>query len=101
MPSIGAPGPAARAVRRACPRTAPGRRLVDERGDVTWHTRSTLWGTTVWTATSSTYTPLRFPGQYFDSETGLHYDYFRHYDPESGRRWLAPGGEHRPVIPHI
>ncbi len=28
---------------------------------------------------------LRFPGQYFDSETGLHYNYFRDYDPASGR----------------
>lgn len=29
--------------------------------------------------------PLRFPGQAFDSETGLHYNYFRDYDPGSGR----------------
>jgi RHS repeat-associated protein len=28
---------------------------------------------------------LRFPGQYFDSETGLHYNYFRDYDPATGR----------------
>ena len=28
---------------------------------------------------------LRFPGQYFDSETGLHYNYFRTYDPSTGR----------------
>lgn len=26
-----------------------------------------------------------FPGQYFDSETGLHYNYFRDYDPATGR----------------
>jgi len=25
------------------------------------------------------------PGQYFDTETGLHYNYFRTYDPETGR----------------
>jgi RHS repeat-associated protein len=29
--------------------------------------------------------PLRFPGQYFDPETGLHYNYFRDYDPSTGR----------------
>jgi RHS repeat-associated protein len=28
---------------------------------------------------------LRFPGQYLDSETGLHYNYFRDYDPGVGR----------------
>jgi RHS repeat-associated protein len=28
---------------------------------------------------------LRFPGQYFDEETGLHYNYFRDYDPATGR----------------
>ncbi|MCB2263769.1 MAG: DUF6531 domain-containing protein [Candidatus Thiosymbion ectosymbiont of Robbea hypermnestra] len=28
---------------------------------------------------------LRFPGQYFDAETQRHYDYFRDYDPATGR----------------
>lgn len=28
---------------------------------------------------------LRLPGQYFDRETGLHYNYFRDYDPTTGR----------------
>jgi RHS repeat-associated protein len=28
---------------------------------------------------------LRFPGQYFDWETGTHYNYFRDYDPNTGR----------------
>jgi len=28
---------------------------------------------------------LRFQGQYFDEETGLHYNRFRYYDPEIGR----------------
>ncbi len=28
---------------------------------------------------------IRFPGQYFDDETGLHYNYFRDYDPALGR----------------
>ena len=27
----------------------------------------------------------RFPGQYFDKETNLHYNYFRYYEPETGR----------------
>ncbi|WP_221282062.1 RHS repeat-associated core domain-containing protein [Chiayiivirga flava] len=28
---------------------------------------------------------LRFPGQYFDAESGLHYNYFRDYSPPEGR----------------
>jgi RHS repeat-associated protein len=28
---------------------------------------------------------LRYPGQYFDAESGLHYNYFRSYDPRTGR----------------
>ena len=29
--------------------------------------------------------PLRLPGQRYDQETGLHYNYFRDYDPNLGR----------------
>ncbi|MBL8499394.1 MAG: RHS repeat protein, partial [Nitrosomonas sp.] len=32
---------------------------------------------------------LRFPGQYFDKETNLHYNYFRYYEPETGR-YISP-----------
>ena len=28
---------------------------------------------------------IRFSGQYLDRESGLHYNYFRTYDPEVGR----------------
>ncbi|KZT14207.1 hypothetical protein A1D30_19605 [Acidovorax sp. GW101-3H11] len=40
--------------------------------------------------TGATSTPdvtfnLRYPGQYFDKETGLHYNYFRTYAPGTGR----------------
>ncbi|WP_200304288.1 putative T7SS-secreted protein [Streptomyces adelaidensis] len=63
--------------------------LVDEQGEIAWRTRSTLWGTTAWATNSIAYTPLRFPGQYFDPETGLHYNYFRHYDPETAR-YITP-----------
>jgi RHS repeat-associated protein len=40
---------------------------------------------------------LRFPGQYYDGETGLHYNNARDYDPETGRylqtdpQWLGGG----------
>ncbi|MET9320503.1 putative T7SS-secreted protein [Streptomyces sp. NPDC003038] len=59
--------------------------LVDEAGEIAWRTRSTVWGTTTWNAKAHAYTPLRFPGQYFDPESGLHYNCFRYYDPETAR----------------
>jgi RHS repeat-associated protein len=42
-----------------------------------------LWGRTTWDGSAST--PLRFPGQYFDDETGWHYNRYRYYQPHTGR----------------
>ncbi|MDT0270540.1 RHS repeat-associated core domain-containing protein, partial [Streptomyces sp. DSM 44915] len=61
--------------------------LVDEAGRTAWRRKATLWG-----ISSSgdhdngrTDTPLRFPGQYADPETGWHDNFHRHYDPLIGR----------------
>nr|WP_261992043.1 RHS repeat-associated core domain-containing protein [Streptomyces sp. ms191] len=59
--------------------------LIDEHGDISWQARTTLWGATTWNRDAIAYTPLRFPGPYFDRETGLHHNYFRYYDPETAR----------------
>ncbi|GAA3847994.1 RHS repeat-associated core domain-containing protein [Streptomyces sedi] len=59
--------------------------LVDEAGDVAWQARATLWGVTSWSRDSTAHTPLRFPGQYHDQETGLHHNHHRYYDPETAR----------------
>ncbi|MFI1303880.1 DUF6531 domain-containing protein [Streptomyces sioyaensis] len=59
--------------------------LVDEQGAIAWRSRTTLWGVTARNRDAIAHTPLRFPGQYEDPETGLHYNYFRHYDPETAR----------------
>ncbi|MFF1922005.1 DUF6531 domain-containing protein [Streptomyces sp. NPDC058221] len=63
--------------------------LIDEDGEIAWEQRSTVWGTTTWPLEASAYTPLRFPGQYHDLETGHHYNLHRYYDPESAR-YLNP-----------
>ncbi|GAA0491372.1 DUF6531 domain-containing protein [Streptomyces olivaceiscleroticus] len=63
--------------------------LIAPDGDVAWHTRTTLWGTTTWDASATAYTPLRFPGQYYDPESGLHYNHHRYYDPATAR-YLTP-----------
>ncbi|WP_206502385.1 RHS repeat-associated core domain-containing protein [Streptomyces chrestomyceticus] len=63
--------------------------LVDEKGSIAWRARATLWGSMTWTRSSTAYTPLRFPGQYFDAETGLHYNVHRYYDPDTAR-YLSP-----------
>jgi RHS repeat-associated protein len=59
--------------------------LVDEQGRIAWQSRATLWGVTAWNADADAYTPLRFPGQYFDPESGLHYNHHRYYDPLTAR----------------
>ncbi|RUL71050.1 RHS repeat-associated core domain-containing protein [Dyella choica] len=50
----------------------------------TWAYQSNIWGEQAPTSTGYTYN-LRFPGQYFDGETGLHYNHHRDYDPATGR----------------
>ncbi|SFC82475.1 RHS repeat-associated core domain-containing protein [Streptomyces aidingensis] len=60
--------------------------LLDEHGETVWRARSTVWGITEAASRSGgAATPLRFPGQYADEETGWHYNYNRHYDPRTGR----------------
>ncbi|MET7767438.1 putative T7SS-secreted protein [Nocardia sp. NPDC005366] len=47
------------------------------------HSRTNTWGQTSWHGNKST--PMRLPGQYYDEESGYHYNLFRTYDPTSGR----------------
>ncbi|GAA2215236.1 hypothetical protein GCM10009850_107030 [Nonomuraea monospora] len=58
--------------------------LVSAEGEVAWRTPHTLWGASPHPITSGADCPLRFPGQYEDVESGLHYNFLRHYDPEAG-----------------
>ena len=58
--------------------------LSDETQSVVWSADIAPFGETVETATQLRQ-PLRLQGQYQDPETGLHYNYFREYDPSLGR----------------
>ncbi|RPH71220.1 hypothetical protein EHM76_06285, partial [bacterium] len=65
--------------------------LTDKLGKVVWNMELEPFGNEVQTkGTQGTYirnveNNLRFPGQYVDAETGLHYNYFRNYNPKTGR----------------
>ncbi len=70
------------------------RELTNPAGEIVWEETYTTWGNTVQKSWQARYTepdealqaqPLRFQGQYFDTETGLHYNRFRYYDPDVGR----------------
>ena len=64
--------------------------ITDTSNTVVWRWDSDPFGTDAANedpdgdGTKFRYNP-RFPGQYFDKETGLHYNYFRDYEPTSGR----------------
>ncbi len=59
--------------------------LIDDQGNLAWHSRTTVWGQQLGRITGNTDIPLRFPGQYHDPESELNYNYHRHYDPGTGR----------------
>lgn len=58
--------------------------LVNSSGQVVWQAQYSAFGRANITV-NTIENNLRFPGQYFDNETGLHQNYFRDYDPASGR----------------
>ncbi len=58
--------------------------MTDASGTVVWAADYKPFGEA--TITVSTITNnLRFPGQYYDAETGLHYNYFRDHNPIIGK----------------
>lgn len=58
--------------------------LTDENQQVVWKGDYEPFGEVTETV-STIDMPLRYPGQIADDETGLHYNYFRTYDPSIGR----------------
>jgi len=60
------------------------RALTDELGRVVWSAEFDAWRG-IRSTSGDIEQPLRFPGHYLDSETGLHYTIARYYDPTLGR----------------
>ena len=58
--------------------------LVTTTGTVVWQAAYLPYGE-VQVQVNTVTNNLRFPGQYFDVETGLHYNWNRYYDPVTGR----------------
>ncbi len=68
-------------------------KITDTTGTVVWSATYDAFGKTT-IGTESITNNLRFPGQYYDTETGLYYNWNRYYDPETGRYMrVDPAGE--------
>jgi RHS repeat-associated protein len=61
------------------------RLATDEVQSVVWRWEGEAFGNTEAEELGGFEVHLRFPGQYFDTETNLHYNHFRYYDPQLGR----------------
>jgi RHS repeat-associated protein len=59
--------------------------VEDHERTVVWRARIDPYGSAEVAPDSRIQLNLRFPGHYFDPETGLHYNRFRYYSPELGR----------------
>jgi RHS repeat-associated protein len=59
-------------------------KLIASNGAVVWSAVYHAFGEAEVEIGSTIENNLRFPGQYFEAETGLHYNLFRYYDPETG-----------------
>jgi RHS repeat-associated protein len=68
--------------------------MTDDQGVVVWEGIYKPFGEAKVHPKSSVVNNFRFPGQYYDQETGLHYNYHRYYDPRTGR-YITPDPSHR------
>jgi RHS repeat-associated protein len=67
--------------------------MTTHAGQTAWRARYQTWGNLAleeWSVDQGNSAQcrvqnLRFQGQYYDAETGLHYNTFRYYDPDAGR----------------
>ena len=60
-------------------------KLLNQSGLTVWSATYDAFGRATVDPASTITNNLRFPGQYADQETGLHYNWMRFYDPTTGR----------------
>ena len=83
-----------------CDHVGQPRLAVDREGGVVWEGRFGAQGRDVETA-GRTHVDLRFPGQTADAESGLRYNRFRYYDPNTRAYTRAdPAGVNGGFRPH-
>ncbi len=61
------------------------RELTNEAGKIVWKAKYKTYGNLALKEVDEIENHLRFQGQYFDEETGLHYNRFRYYSPDTGQ----------------
>ena len=63
------------------------REMTDKDGNLLWFGNYTGWGRLKKNERvyNDAHQPFRLQNQYFDEETGLHYNLMRYYEPEAGR----------------
>ncbi|SQI99664.1 RHS repeat-associated core domain-containing protein [Aggregatibacter aphrophilus] len=72
-----------------CDQIGIPREMTDSDGKLIWKGRYDAWGSLIRDSyqetASDSHQPFRLQNQYFDEETGLHYNFFRYYAPVLGR----------------
>lgn len=63
------------------------REMTDQFGNLLWYGEYTAWGRLKKDERiyKEVHQPFRLQNQYCDAETGLHYNFFRYYEPDTGR----------------
>ena len=70
-----------------CDQIGIPREMTDKEGNLLWFGDYYGWGKlkSETNITETAHQPFRLQNQYFDQETGLHYNFFRYYEPDCGR----------------
>ena len=70
-----------------CDQIGIPREMTDQEGNLLWFGDYYGWGKlkNETHVTGTTHQPFRLQNQYCDTETGLHYNFFRYYEPNTGR----------------